>query len=188
MRPAITMLGITTLLFGAHGIVGNDLSSHSTEGKARATALILASQDGERREFRTRPGTFFTVKVDPQNGGSEHIVVIWEDMAPGDGIPTHLHPDADELILIHEGTAKVTLGDKIQEAHAGAMVFIPKNTWIGVENVGSGHLISTGVLSAPGYEDYLRAISVPAGQPVVPLSMAELDELRKKHASHAIYQ
>ena len=56
------------------------------------------------------------------------MIVIAEDMAPGDRIPTHRHPDANELIIIHAGTARVTLGDKAQEAHAGAIVFIPKDT------------------------------------------------------------
>ena len=154
----------------------------------KATPLILAEYEGERREFRTRPGTFFTLKVDPRNCGSEHMTVIAEDMAPGDRIPTHRHPDAEVVILIHSGTGRVTLGDKVQEAHAGAVVFIPKDTWIGVENVDKARLTLTGVLSAPGYEEYLRAISVPAGKPVAPLSNAELDEIRRKHSQDAIYQ
>jgi oxalate decarboxylase/phosphoglucose isomerase-like protein (cupin superfamily) len=82
----------------------------------------------------------------------------------------------------------VTLGDKVQEAHAGSIVFIPKGTWIGLENIGKGQLTSTGVLSAPGYEEYLRAISVPEGKPIVPLSKAELDEIRERHSHDAIYQ
>jgi hypothetical protein len=55
-----------------------------------------------------------------------------------------------------------------------------RDTWIGLENTGKEHLTSTGVLSAPGYEEYLRAISVPEGKPVAPLSKAELDEIRKE--------
>jgi hypothetical protein len=69
---------------------------------------------------------------------------------------------------------------------AGAIVFIPKDTWIGLQNIGEGHLTSSGVLSAPGYEEYLRAISAPEGKPAVPLSKAELDEIRKKHSHSAI--
>jgi len=150
--------------------------------------MVLAENAGERREFRTGPGTFFTLKVDPKNGGSEHMTVVAEDMAPGDRIPTHRHPNADELIIIQAGTARVMLGDKDEEAHAGAIVFIPQDTWIGVENIGKDHLISTGVMSAPGYEEYLRAISVPAGTPNTPLSKAELETIRKKYSHHAIYQ
>ena len=116
------------------------------------------------------------------------MTVIAEDMTPGDRIPTHRHLDADELIIIEAGTARVTLGDKVEEARSGAIVFIPQGAWIGVENVGKDHLISTGVMSAPGYEEYLRAISVLEGQPNTPLSKAELEEIRKKYSHHVIYQ
>src|SRR5215469_6294794 len=37
---------------------------------------------------------------------------------------------------------------QVEEAHAGAIVFIPQDTWIGVENIGKDHLVSTGVMSA----------------------------------------
>src|SRR5215469_16995262 len=151
----------------------------------QAIPMIQAEGEGERREFRTRPGTFFTLKVDPKNGGSDHMTVMVEDMAPGDRIPVHRHPGADVLIIINSGTGRVTLGDKVHELHAGAVVFVPEDTWIGVENIGKGHLTLTGVLSAPGYERYLRAISVPAGEPVIPLSKAELDEIRRKHSDNA---
>jgi quercetin dioxygenase-like cupin family protein len=154
----------------------------------KPTPLILASNEGERREFRTRPGVTFTLKIDPKNGGSEHMTVVTEDMAPGDKIPTHRHPHADELIFIQSGTARVTLGDQVQEAHAGAIVFIPSDSWIGMENIGKDHLTHIDVWSAPGYQEYMRAISVPAGEPVIPLSKAEVDELRKKYSHFGIFQ
>jgi len=159
-----------------------------TSQPTKPTPLILAADEGERREFRTRPGVTFTVKIDPNTSGSEHMTVVTEDMSPGDKIPMHRHPHADELIFIQSGTAKVTLGDKVQEAHAGAIVFIPGDTWIGMENIGKDHLTHTDVWSAPGFQEYMRAISVPAGQPVIPLSKAELGELRKKFSHYGIYQ
>jgi hypothetical protein len=48
----------------------------------KSTPLILESGDGEQREFRTRPGTTFTLQIDPRNGGSKQLVVFKEDMAP----------------------------------------------------------------------------------------------------------
>ena len=152
------------------------------------TPLILAATDGERREFRTRPGVTFTVKVDPKNGGSEHMAVVTEDMAPGDRIPVHRHPHADELILIQSGTGRVTLGDKVQEVHAGGIVFIPSDTWIGMENIGKDHLTHVDIWSAHGFEEYMRAISAPSGTPVTPLSKAEVEELRKKYSHYGVYQ
>jgi quercetin dioxygenase-like cupin family protein len=85
------------------------------------------------------------------------MTVVTEDMAPGDNTPVHRHPDADELIFIESGTGKVTLGDKVQLAHAGAIVFIPRDTWFGMENVGNDRLKNTAIWSVPGAEQYQRS-------------------------------
>jgi quercetin dioxygenase-like cupin family protein len=184
VRLAIGLSSI--VLCGA--LVAPQTPVEQSTSATKPSPLILAANEGERREFRTRPGVTFTVKVDPTNSGSEHMTVVTEDMAPGDRIPIHRHPHADELIFIQSGTGRVTLGDKVQEAHAGAIVFIPSDTWIGMENVGKDHLTHIDVWSAPGFQEYMRAISVPAGKPVAPLSKAELNELRKKYSHYGIYQ
>ena len=65
--------------------------------RTKPTPLILEAEDGQLREFRTRPGVTFTIKVDAENGGSEQMTVGTEDMAPGDKIPVHRHPHADSF-------------------------------------------------------------------------------------------
>ena len=187
MRSVRLAMGFSSIVFcGALGV--SLIPVEQSTSATKPTPLILAPSEGERRAFRTRPGVTFTVKVDPKNGGSEHMVVVTEDMAPGDRIPIHRHPHGDELIFIQSGTGRVTLGDKVQEARAGTVVFIPRDTWIGMENVGKEHLTHIDVFSAPGFEEYMRAISVPEGEPIVPLSKAEVDELRKKYSHYGIYQ
>lgn len=152
-----------------------------------ATPRVVSPDDGEHRYFRNRPGTF-TLKIDPKNGGSEHLVVLTEDMAPGDRIPTHRHPLADELIIVQSGNGRVTLGEKTQEAHAGSIVFIPRNTYVSMENNSGVHLMHTDVFSSPGYENYMRAISVTEGESIVPLSKSEIDALRAKYAPYGVYR
>jgi hypothetical protein len=44
------------------------------------------------------------------------------------------------------------------------------------------------VFSQPGYEHYLRDISVPEGKTPTPLAMAELLAIRKRHLDSAIYE
>jgi len=116
------------------------------------------------------------------------MAAVTEDMAPGDRIPVHRHPHADELILIQSGTGRVTLGDKVQKVHAGGIVFIPSGTWIGMENIGKDHLTHVDIWSAHGFEEYMRAISAPAGSPIAPLSKAEVEELRKKYSHYGAWQ
>jgi len=96
MRTVSLVLGVCAIAAGASSM-GQEV------GAAKVTGLIVSQKDGERREFRTRPGTYFTLKLDPKNGNSKHMVVMTEDMALGDRIPTHRHPNADELIIIHTG-------------------------------------------------------------------------------------
>jgi hypothetical protein len=44
------------------------------------------------------------------------------------------------------------------------------------------------VFSAPGFEDFMRAESVRAGEKNVPLSKAEDDEIQMKHSHDVIYK
>jgi hypothetical protein len=57
-----------------------------------------------------------------------------------------------------------------------------------MENIGEDHLNFIAVWSMPGFEQYKRAISVPDGEPIVPLSKSQVDELRRKYSHYGIYQ
>jgi quercetin dioxygenase-like cupin family protein len=157
---------------------------------SKVTPLILEKNEGERRvrtSFGNRP-TPVVLKVDPKNGGSQHLVLGTEELPPGATIPTHKHPNADEILFLQNGTGRVHLGESVREAHAGATVFIPKNTWISVENIGSEPISLIFIFSEPGFDDFIRATSVPEGEKFVPLSKAELDTIRKKHLHDTIYK
>jgi quercetin dioxygenase-like cupin family protein len=104
---------------------------------AKPTPLILEKNEGERRFWRVEsfPAPFI-LKVDPQNGGSSHLVLGIEDLEPGGKIETHRHPGSDEILFLQTGTAKVTVGELSRDVHAGATVFIPADTWISLANTG----------------------------------------------------
>lgn len=109
-------------------------------------------------------------------------------MAPGDKISTHKHPYADELIFIQSGTGHVTVGDSTGMVRAGGIVFIPRDTWISLENIGTDRLTHSDIWSAAGHEEYMQAISVPVGRPIVPISATELLEIRKRYTHSAIFK
>jgi predicted cupin superfamily sugar epimerase len=67
-------------------------------------------------------------------------------------------------------------------------VFIPAGTWISVDNIGKEGISLVGVFSAPGFEDFMRAVSVREGEKNVPMSQAENDQAEKMHLSDAIYK
>jgi quercetin dioxygenase-like cupin family protein len=55
---------------------------------------------------------------------------------PGEGPPLHTHANEDECLVVLDGTMRFRLGDDIEEAPAGSLVFVPRgaiHTW---QNVG----------------------------------------------------
>jgi len=159
-------------------------------GQSISKPLLLEKSEGELRTRRPRPkpiaSTQFMLKVDPLNNGSQHLVAGTEDIAPGASIPTHKHPTEDEILLIHSGTAHVLLGDQQRDLHAGGLVFIPANTWIGLKNISTEALSITFVFSAPGFEEFQRCISVPAAEKPTP--MTEGDLRRCEAPGHMVYK
>jgi quercetin dioxygenase-like cupin family protein len=159
------------------------------------TPLILEESEGERRAWRpiegaadwnAQPGPFI-FKVDRHNGGSSHLVFVTEDVPPGAKIDRHRHPGADEIIFLQNGRARVSLGDRVREVHAGATVFAPANTWIEVTNIGTDAIHGVFVFFAPGFDDFMRAESVPEGQKITPLTKAEDAQIMKQQAHAVIY-
>ena len=56
------------------------------------------------------------------------------------------------------------LGDKEYDARAGAIVFIPAETWISLKNTGTTDISAVAVWNEPGFEEMLLCGSVPKGQ------------------------
>jgi quercetin dioxygenase-like cupin family protein len=166
------------------------MSHAPSSSTSTAKPLLLEKNEGELRTRRPRPkpmaSTQFRLKVGPRNNGSQHLVVGTEDIKPGASIPTHKHPHEDEILLIHSGTAHVSLGDQERDLHAGGLVFIPANTWIGLKNISPEPLSVTFIFSAPGFEEFQRCISVPAAE--TPKPMTEEDLKRCEAPGHMIYK
>ena len=121
---------------------------------ARASPVILEKDEGERRVVRgwpghPEPGETFILKIDPKNGGSSHLVMLTATIPVGKKIDTHRHPEADEVLYLQAGTARVHLGDSVRVAHAGATVFIPAGTWISADNVGADAVELIAIFSRP---------------------------------------
>ena len=190
MRSGILMLGMTTILFGASGIALND-SHPQSPADTRATLLILEKGEGEHRVRRPRetpvPTGPFTIKVDRRNGGSQKMFLSTEEIPAGGLIPRHKHLGQDEILLIQTGSAHVWLGTQERDVHAGAIVFIPSDTWISDKNTGNEIINLAFVFSDPGFDEFMRCTSVPAGDS--PSTRVSRDEFRDcQHRGHVVYQ
>ena len=77
-----------------------------------------------------RPNTSWAIVTAPDVEG---LAAIVEDIAPGDRIPLHTHPQ-EEAIFVASGRARVRVGDDEQEVDAGAVILVPANTPHGTWN------------------------------------------------------
>lgn len=164
--------------------------SPATPGEMRAQPLILEKNEGELRTRRIHTdkssvaASQFLLKVSPKNNGSQHLVLGTEELSPNARIPRHKHLIQDEILLIQSGTAHVWLGDRESDVHAGAMVFIPSDTWISLKNIGTEPVSLVFVFSAPGFEETMRCNSVPANEKPTPLTPEQRKEC--SHLGHAV--
>ena len=109
---------------------------------------------------------------------AQDFFVLTETMVAGDAIPFHMHHNAEEILILEEGGATVTVGDKRAVASPHSIVFIPLETWVSVTNTGTQAIHLYALFSRQGFERYFRAASVPEGQPATPLAGEELTRLR----------
>jgi mannose-6-phosphate isomerase-like protein (cupin superfamily) len=116
LRTLSVFLALTTTTFGVL-FVRADRAQSDAEGthiQSSAVPLILQEGDGERRIRRPGSGSVseFFIKIDKQNGNAEDFYVGAEVMNPGAMIPFHTHHNSEEVVIMEEGGATVTVGDK----------------------------------------------------------------------------
>ena len=162
-------------------------SARSPSVDSPEPGLILAVDQGERRMRRVAGGAPFIIKVDRLNGGSPDLVMGYEALPPGYVIPPHRHPHADEILFVQYGRGVAELDGRSTPVGPGGTVYIPHDVRVSLR-VGPDSLGLVFIFSRPGFEQYLREVSVLAGQPVVPLSGAELRAIRERNQSHVVYE
>jgi quercetin dioxygenase-like cupin family protein len=152
--------------------------------------LSLEKNEGERRSWRPEPGETdpggFILKVTPKNSGSQHFVVVADDMPPEAAIPRHKHLEQDEIVFLDKGTVHAQVGDQEGNLDAGGLVFIPARTWVNLKNTATEPASMVAVFSAPGFEDHLRCESVPANEKATTISLAEENECDR--VGHVVYK
>jgi mannose-6-phosphate isomerase-like protein (cupin superfamily) len=124
------------------------------------------------------------IMVDSTATGSRTLVAGMEDMLPGDSIPTHKHLSEDEIVFVHRGAIEVELGEDHGRAEAGATVFIPRGTWIGIRVAGNDTATIFFVFNAPAFERCLRSQSSRPGEAYVMPTAERSAEIR--HDCHQV--
>ena len=106
-----------------------------------------------------------TVKISKAKHGVEGISFCVEDMSPGRKMRIHKHLNNDELIFIHKGEGTMTLDEETISVKTGDVVFVPRETWHGLDNTGTENLKMVFQYSPAGFEEYFIENGTPVGMP-----------------------
>ena len=183
-RIWLMFLVISQLVGCSHGAADSRGGFAARADAAPATTserpLIIPEAAGEVRHWRPLTGgpvkrtlSSFTIKIDEKNGGSPDLWVGTSSMPVGSAIRLHRHIHEDEVLLIRSGIAHVQVGSLQGDADAGTLVFIPRNTWVSVKNVGKTPVSLLFEFNAAGFDRYMRCESVSAGEPAPPVDPSE---------------
>src|SRR6516164_5025859 len=83
-------------------------------------------------------------------------------VAPGKGVPRHTHTREHEALFVLSGELEAIVGDEIFTLRAGETLMAPRNIPHQLRNSGSvaNHYLI--MFSPSGFEEFLKATSVPA--------------------------
>jgi quercetin dioxygenase-like cupin family protein len=165
-------------------------ASPSSAAAPKATPLLLEKDDGEIWTRRPRPvrtpASQIMLKVSPHSNGSEHLVLGTETLEINGTVPTHKHLGQDEILLINTGTVHARVGDQERDLHAGGLIFVPADTWVGLKNTSQESVNITFIFSAPGFDEYVRCTSVPASVKSTPMTQEEWEHCQ--HDANAVFK
>jgi quercetin dioxygenase-like cupin family protein len=108
---------------------------------------MLVVRYGEQPVAEWRVGVTTRMRAAASSGAKE-LCVIEQRCAPGTGAPFHVHPDAEEVILVLAGQAEVVVGEERAVLSPGDAVVLPRGRRHAFTNSGSGELRLLAVFSA----------------------------------------
>ena len=88
-------------------------------------------------------------------------------VAPDKGVPRHTHTREDEALFVLSGELEATVGDEIFTLRAGETLIAPRNIPHALRNSGKVDNHYLIMFSPAGFEEFLKATSVPAPDDVV---------------------
>ena len=98
--------------------------------------------------------------------GTKSTAVVYFEMEPGHRLGTHTD-SAEEILLVLEGTAEVSLGDEQGRLSAGEMALVPAMEPHGLRNAGEETLRVVGFFSSNVVVSTFDQPLMPFGQRVV---------------------
>ncbi len=96
--------------------------------------------------------------IDATSAGTDDFLLGWTELPAGARHDRHLHRNADEFLVVLQGSGHVYTDDGTAPASAGDVVWTPRGRWHGFDNTGDVDVVlvwgwrGCGSLEGSGYE------------------------------------
>jgi quercetin dioxygenase-like cupin family protein len=145
--------------------------------------IALGKEEGEAIWFL---GLLATIKASGDTTGGR--VAVIDHLAPqGAGSPLHVHHNEDEWFYITEGELTFWLGGKVTTAPVGSFVYGPRDIphTFTVTSPQARFLVA---VEPAGFEQFMRALSVPATARTIPPPTVPRPSMERVIATAAQYR
>ncbi len=140
---------------------------------------ILGPDEGEK--LLMYDGRYVLLKATAEDAGANELFMGTEILPSGSAIPVHSHDGYEEIIFLHEGNARLTLGDREVDAEPGTTMFIPAGTWHGVESTDPDETTMLFIFPEPEMGEFFRSVGHAEGEPPPELSPEDWRRIMEKH-------
>ena len=95
--------------------------------------------------------------IDDRSAGSTRLVVGRTVLPPGARHERHLHPNADEFLVVVSGRGEIYTNTGREPSRAGDVIYTPRGNWHGFDNTSNEEVMliwgwsGAGSLEAAGY-------------------------------------
>jgi len=108
-------------------------------------------------------------------------------LAPGMGVPRHMHTREDESYFVLRGALEVIVGDETFVLNAGDTLLAPRGISHQLRNPGNVENHYLLVFSPPGFEGFLKATAIPAPANATAPTLPPAVAIRNVHELAAEY-
>lgn len=108
---------------------------------------MLIVRHNEQAVTEWREGVNTSLRAAASTGASA-LCVIEQRCDPGKGAPRHVHPNAEEVIIVLDGSAEFVVESETATLNAGDAVTLPEGAFHAFRNVGHGMLHIVAVFSS----------------------------------------
>lgn len=179
MRTVTSIVLALAVAGSASTAIAQDPAHDEPAERTEPTPTILHADEGEK--LLMSGDRHVILKATAEGMGARELLLGSETLPPGSAIPVHSHDGYEEIIFIHEGTVRLTLGDRVAEAEPGTTMFVPPGTWHGVEAYGDAEATMVFIFPETDIAEFFRAVGYEEGDTPPELTPGDWARIMEQH-------